>query len=470
VTKTADFRPVMHIHFIGIGGAGMGGIAEVLHNLGYQVSGSDQGQNAITSRLQSLGVKITIGHHVDNIAGAQVIVLSSAIHEDNLELIAAKNARIPLIPRARMLADLMRFKKGIAIAGTHGKTTTTSLVASALAEGGLDPTFVIGGLLKSTGTHAYLGASEYFVAEADESDASFLYLHPQVAIVTNIDIDHLTTYHNDFSNLRRTFLEFLDRLPFDGLAVVCIDDPIIHEIISDISRPTLTYGFHESADIQLFDFTQVGTQSYFKIRRKDNSTEVSITLNLPGRHNALNAAAAFAVASKMGVPDAAIQAAFAKFAGVGRRFQIYGEFNTGVGSVLLIDDYGHHPREITATVSAIRGAWPERRLVMAYQPHRYTRTKELFQDFVKVLSEQIDQLLLLDIYSAGESPIPEADGESLYAAIRKQSKSAPIFVKLIDELPSALRGVLEDGDVLLLQGAGSIGLMAAKLAAMQLKL
>ena len=316
----AGFRPVKHIHFIGIGGAGMGGIAEVLHNLGYKISGSDQNQNTMTQRLKSLGINVQLGHDAAHIADAQVIVTSSAIHQDNTEIMAAKTAHIPVIPRARMLADLMRcFKQSIAVAGTHGKTTTTSLVASVLAEGGLDPTFVIGGRLESAGTNARMGKSEYLVAEADESDASFLFLHPQAAIVTNIDVDHLTTYHGDFNYLRQTFLEFLHRLPFNGLAVVCMDDPIVYEIIPDISRPTLTYGFNEAADIQLVDFAQIGTQSYFKIRRKDHASELAITLNLPGKHNALNAAAAFAIATNLGVPDEAIQAAFAKFAGVGRR-------------------------------------------------------------------------------------------------------------------------------------------------------
>lgn len=465
----SHIQQVKRIHFIGIGGAGMGGIAEVLLNMGYEISGSDQSNNSMTQRLEKLGATVMHSHEAANIEGAQVVVVSSAITSSNPEMIAAKQAHIPIIPRARMLADLMRFKRGIAIAGTHGKTTTTSLVASILGQAGLDPTFVIGGLLKSAGTHAHLGASDYFVAEADESDASFLYLHPQITVVTNIDIDHLGTYQNDFNNLRNTFLEFLDRLPFNGLAVLCIDDPGVRAIMDEVARPCVTYGFSEDADIQIYDFYQQGTQSHFKIKR-NGGAPLEVQLNLPGRHNALNATAAYAVAANLRVNDQAVQMALAKFAGVGRRFQIYGEFETGQGKVLLIDDYGHHPREITATLQAIRGAWPERRLVVAYQPHRYSRTKELFKDFVQVLSQEADQLVLLDVYSAGEQPIVEADGQALFSAIQQLSQKNPVFVKLIDELPKTLNGILKDGDVLLLQGAGSIGSMAAKLAASELKL
>lgn len=469
IVNTPHFGQVKRIHFIGIGGAGMGGIAEVLFNQGYEITGSDTGQNAMTARLQGLGIKVFLGHQDKHVIGANVVVISSAVKNDNCEVLAAKKAHIPIIPRAQMLGDLMRYKRGIAIAGTHGKTTTTSLVASILAEGGFDPTFVIGGLLKSAGTHAHLGASDYFVAEADESDASFLYLHPQAAIVTNIDADHLIAYHNDFGQLKQTFIEFLHRLPFNGLAVVCIDDPIVREIIPEIARPTITYGFDPMADVQIIDFQQTGVQSRFKIQRKGDQPAIEFLLNLPGKHNALNAAAAYAIANTIHVSNEAVQSALAKFAGVGRRFQIYGEFDTDNGKVMLIDDYGHHPREIAATLEAIRKAWPSRRLVVAYQPHRYTRTHDLFNDFVKVLSEQTDMLVLLDIYSAGEIPIPNISGENLHQAIRQQNKCHCVFVKQIDELPDALRGVLKDGDILLTQGAGSIGSMAAKLAAQEMR-
>jgi UDP-N-acetylmuramate--alanine ligase len=461
---------VKHIHFIGIGGAGMGGIAEVLLRQGYTISGSDLNRNSVTERLKQLNATIIEGHDVQNITGADIVVVSTAVPSSNPELIAAQKARIPIIPRAQMLAELMRFKQGIAVAGTHGKTTTTSLVASVLAEGGFDPTFVIGGLLKSAGTHAYLGKSEFFVAEADESDASFLYLFPQIAIVTNIDEDHLSTYNNDFHKLRETFLEFLHRLPFNGLAVVCIDEPIVREILPAIARPTITYGFDSFADIQIIDFQQMGTQSHFKFRHKTDEADLDIILNLPGRHNAVNAAAAYAVSKKIGVAPSAIQKAFTKFAGVDRRFQIHGEFDTGQGKVMLIDDYGHHPREISVTLSAIRSAWPDRRLVVAYQPHRYSRTQALFNDFVKALTEQLDMLVLLDIYSAGEALIPEASGEVLFNAIQQHSKCKPVFVKQPDELPTILATILQDGDILLMQGAGSIGALANRLAAMEMRL
>lgn len=464
------FTQVKRIHFIGIGGAGMGGIAEVLMHQGYEITGSDQSDNAMVQRLRRFGIKIWQGHSAENIKGADVIVTSSAITDDNCEVLAAKEARLPVIPRARMLADLMRFKRGIAIAGTHGKTTTTSLVASIFAEAGLDPTFVIGGLLKSAGAHAHLGGSEYFIAEADESDASFLYLSPQAAIVTNIDADHMCTYQGDFATLKQTFIEFLHRLPFNGLAVVCYDEPVIREIMPEIARPTVTYGFSEQADIHISDFQQTGIRSQFKLQLRDEKKALEVTLNLPGRHNALNAAAAYAIALHAGIGDRAIKNALAKFAGVGRRFQIYGEFETGQGKVILVDDYGHHPREINVTLEAARKAWPDRRLVVAYQPHRYTRTRDLFQDFVTVLSDQVDKLVLLDIYSAGETPLADVNGDALFKAIQERSNKEPVFVRKIDELPTALAGVLKDGDVLLIQGAGSIGNMAAKLAAQKLAL
>lgn len=462
VSRLPAMGHIRHIHFIGIGGAGMGGIAEVLLTEGYTISGSDLSDNAVTQRLTKLGAQIVRGHHADHIRGADVVVRSTAVADDNPELQAAREARIPIVPRALMLAELMRFRYGIAIAGTHGKTTTTSLVASVLAEGELDPTFVIGGLLNSAGTNAKLGASRYLVAEADESDASFLYLQPMIAIVTNIDQDHMDTYQGDFNKLKQTFCEFLHHLPFYGLAVLCLDDPIVRSIIPDISRPMLTYGFAEDADIRATDFQQQGAKVFFTVLRPNDKPPLNITLNLAGRHNALNALAAIAVADTLEISDETIQKAFAHFSGVGRRFQIYGELPVGRGKALVIDDYGHHPREITVTLQAARAAWPDRRLVMAYQPHRYTRTRDLFEDFAQVLSE-VDALLLVEIYSAGESPIPGADSRSLCRNIRQRGKVDPIFVENAGALPKALKNVLRENDVLLLQGAGDIGGVAAKL-------
>lgn len=450
-----------HIHFIAIGGSGMSGIAEVLLNQGHEVSGSDLVDNVATKRLRQLGAKVYVDHKSEHINGADIVVVSSAIKTDNPELMTAKKNNIPVMCRAEMLAQLMRLQKGVAIAGTHGKTTTTSLVASILVQDGFDPTFVIGGLLKSAGTNAKLGKSEYFVAEADESDGSFLYLHPEVAVVTNIDADHLTAYDNDFSHLKQTFVEFLQQLPFNGLAVLCIDDPVVNEIHSQISRPQLTYGFSEKADYQLLNYSQHGVKCCFDIQGPD--LRISIELNLPGRHNALNATAAVVVAVHMGVKPDAIQAALQRFAGVGRRFQMYGEFNTKNGQVILIDDYGHHPREVSATLAAVRNAWPERRLVMVYQPHRYSRTKALFNDFVDVLQGS-DVLVLLDVYPAGEQVINGADGQALYKAICDQGQMQSIFVEKIDDLPKVLKSVLQDGDILLTLGAGNIGSMASKLA------
>lgn len=459
---------IRHLHFVGIGGAGMGGIAEVLLNEGYEISGSDLHDNVVTQRLKKQGATIIQGHHANNVQQADVVVVSTAVPEDNPELIAAKEARIPIVPRALMLAELMRFRYGIAVAGTHGKTTTTSLVASILAEGGLDPTFVIGGLLNSAGTNARLGQSRFLVAEADESDASFLYLQPMISIVTNIDADHMTTYHGDFSQLKQTFHDFLLHLPFYGLAVLCLDDPVIQEMIIDIPRPVITYGFTEQADIQAIDFKQQGTKNYFKVIRKGDKPVLTITLNLPGQHNVLNALAAIAVATEIGVADEAIVKALAAFGGVGRRFDIKGEFDAACGKVLLIDDYGHHPREIAVTLQAIRQAWPDRRLVMAYQPHRYTRTRDLFEDFAQILSE-VDTLLLLEIYSAGEAPIAGADGRALARNIRQRGKVDPIFIEHKEELSSVLKSILQDGDILLTQGAGDIGSISAGLAASQLR-
>lgn len=460
---------IRHIHFVGIGGAGMGGIAEVLLNEGFQISGSDLSDNVVTRRLQSLGVQIKNGHHANHVSGVDAVVCSSAIPDDNPEILAARQGRIPVVPRALMLAELMRFRYGIAIAGTHGKTTTTSLVASILAEGGFDPTFVIGGLLNSAGTNARLGAGRFFVAEADESDASFLYLKPIISTVTNIDADHMATYNGNFTTLKQTFLEFLHHLPFYGLAVLCADDEVVREILPQISRPVLTYGFAEDVDIRAINYTQQGVKNHFTVLRPRNAPPLEVTLNLAGTHNVLNALAAIAIATEIGVPDQAIITALANFAGVGRRFQIYGEFNVEQGRVLLVDDYGHHPREIKATLQAIRAAWPDRRLVMAYQPHRYTRTRDLFEDFAQVLSE-VDVLLLLDVYSAGEVPIAGADGRSLCRNIRQRGKVDPIFIEQTKDLPTALQNVIQDGDVILTQGAGDIGTIANKLATVWAKI
>lgn len=457
------WRRIRRIHFVGIGGAGMGGIAEVLTNLGYDVSGSDLRENAVTRRLSKLGANVQVGHEAGHVKGCDVVVVSSAVNEDNPEVIAARESRIPVVPRAEMLAELMRFRYGIAVAGTHGKTTTTSLTASLLAEEGLDPTFVIGGLLNSAGSHARLGEGRYLVAEADESDASFLYLAPMMAVVTNIDADHMATYHGDFENLRQAFLEFLHHLPFYGLAVMCIDDPVVRDLLSDLSKPVLTYGFDsEDADVRGIGLEQKGSHTHFRVVRKGHEGELAITLNMPGEHNALNALAAIAVASDLNVSDSAIQNALASFEGIGRRFQVYGELDTTAGSVLLVDDYGHHPREVAATVSAARKAWPDRRLVLAFQPHRYSRTRDLFEDFVKELSE-VDVLLLLEVYPAGEKPQGGDDGRALCRAIRTRGQLDPVFVEKLEELPSTLQGVLRNGDVLLTLGAGSIGATAAEL-------
>lgn len=457
------WRRIRRIHFVGIGGAGMGGIAEVLLNLGYDVSGSDLRENAVTRRLSRLGAEVRVGHESGHVTGCDVVVVSSAVNEENPEVIAARESRIPVVPRAEMLAELMRFRYGIAVAGTHGKTTTTSLTASLLAEEGLDPTFVIGGLLNSAGSHARLGEGRYLVAEADESDASFLYLAPMMAVVTNIDADHMSTYHGDFDNLRQAFLEFLHHLPFYGLAVMCLDDPVVRDLLPDVSKPVLTYGLEsEDADIRGIDLEQKGSHTHFRVVRKGHEGELAITLNMPGEHNALNALAAIAVATELEVSDAAIQNALASFEGIGRRFQVYGELETTAGSVLLVDDYGHHPREVAATIVAARKAWPERRLVLAFQPHRYSRTRDLFEDFVKELSE-VDVLLLLEVYPAGEQPQGGDDGRALCRAIRTRGQLDPVFVEDISELASTLQGVLRNGDVLLTLGAGSIGGAAAEL-------
>ncbi|SIR47122.1 UDP-N-acetylmuramate--L-alanine ligase [Aeromonas sp. RU39B] len=465
-TVIPQMRRVRRIHFIGIGGAGMGGIAEVLANEGYQVSGSDLSRNAVTERLAALGAEIHLGHRAENIHDASVVVVSTAIRQDNPELVAARELRIPVVRRAEMLAELMRFRHGIAIAGTHGKTTTTSLVASIYAEAERDPTFVIGGLLNSAGTNARLGSSRYLIAEADESDASFLHLQPMVSIVTNIEADHMDTYGGDFSKLRSTFIEFLHNLPFYGLAVVCVDDPVIRGMLDEIARPTVTYGLSADADVQVLDFVQTTNHSTFRVRRKEGG-ELAVKLNLPGIHNALNAAAAIAVATEDGIEDDAIVCALAKFEGVGRRFQQFGEFETGRGKAMLVDDYGHHPSEVKVTINAARAGWPEKRLVMVFQPHRYTRTRDLYEDFAEVLSK-VDVLVMLEVYSAGEDPIPGADGRALCRSIRSRGALEPIFVATPDDVPAVLAGIVTDGDLVLTQGAGNVGALSRRLAEMKL--
>jgi UDP-N-acetylmuramate--alanine ligase len=457
-------RRIRNIHFVGIGGAGMGGIAEVLINLGYQVRGSDLKANAVTQRLQGLGARVVIGHQPANVADVDVVVISSAVSPDNPEVQEARARRIPVVRRAEMLAELMRFRFGIAVAGTHGKTTTTSLVASVLSEAGLDPTFVIGGKLNSSGTHARLGTGSYLVAEADESDASFLHLQPLIAVVTNIDADHLGAYGGDFARLSATFIEFLQHLPFYGLAVLCSDDAEVRRLLPDVGRPLVTYGTAEDADFRAGDIRREGRVTHFQAWLPKRSKPLEVRLNLAGRHNVLNALAAIAVAHDLGVADEAILKALAGFEGVGRRFQMQDELTTPYGRVLLVDDYGHHPRELAATILAAREGWPDRRLVVAFQPHRYTRTRDLFDDFAEVLS-QVDVLLLTEIYAAGEAPIAGADGRALARAIRNRGRVDPVFVQKAQELPEALAGVLKDGDLLLTLGAGDIGLVAAELPA-----
>ncbi len=465
MSPQADINPmgrIRHIHMIGIGGAGMGGIAEVLLNLGYQVSGSDLRENAVTRRLAELGAAICIGHQTANVQDCDVVVISSAVTEENPEVQAARAERIPVVPRAEMLAELMRFRQGIAVAGTHGKTTTTSFVASLMAEGGLDPTFVIGGKLNSAGVHARLGAGRYLVAEADESDASFLYLQPMIAVVTNIDADHMATYGGDFDKLRHTFVEFLHHLPFYGLAVMCIDDPEVRGLLPEVSRPVLTYGFSEDADFRASDMRQDGICSHFKVSRPEQTDWLEVTLNMPGEHNVLNALAAITVAHEVGTDDAAICRALESFEGIGRRFQVNGEVATTKGNVLMVDDYGHHPREVAATIQAARAAWPERRLLIAFQPHRYSRTQELFEDFTEALSS-VDVLLVLEVYAAGEDPIAGADSRALCRAIRTRGRVEPVFVGPESDLAETLLDVIQEGDVVMTLGAGDIGAMAAAL-------
>jgi UDP-N-acetylmuramate--alanine ligase len=463
-----EMRRIRTIHFVGIGGAGMCGIAEVLLNQGYQITGSDLRSSATTQRLEGRGAQVFIGHHQNNVTKASVVVVSSAVKDDNPELVAAHELRIPVVPRAEMLGELMRYRHGIAIAGTHGKTTTTSLIASILAEGELDPTFVIGGLLNSAGTNARLGDSRYFVAEADESDASFLHLQPMISVVTNIEADHMATYGGDFNRLKDTFIQFLHNLPFYGLAVMCIDDPVIVELLPSVSRPVVTYGVSADADVRAENIMMEGTRSKFNVVRKDHPGVLPVSLNIPGHHNVLNALAAIAVATDEGISDQAIIRALSKFQGVGRRFELYEALPCAAGTITMVDDYGHHPTEVAATLNAARGAWPDRRLVMMYQPHRYSRTRDLYEDFVSVLSD-VDLLLLLDVYSAGEDPIAGADGRSLSRSIRQRGAVDPIFVDDVQRIPQILKDVLKPGDVLITQGAGNVGAIATKLASSQLK-
>jgi UDP-N-acetylmuramate--alanine ligase len=460
--RMPEMRRVKTIHFVGIGGAGMGGIAEVLLNEGYQITGSDIGENQVVKRLTSLGAKITLGHHQDNVNDASVIVVSTAISAENPELLAAHQQRIPVVRRAEMLAELMRFRHGIAIAGTHGKTTTTSLIASIFAQANLDPTFVIGGLLNSAGTNARLGSSRYLIAEADESDASFLHLQPMVAVITNIDEDHMETYQGDFEKLKDTYIEFLHNLPFYGLAVVCLDNPAVREILPRISRQVITYGFCQDADVRATQYQQSAGVSSFVVERTDHAP-LGISVNLPGEHNVLNALASVAVAIDEGVADNAIQQALLNFAGIGRRFEQLPTLRTGQGEMMFIDDYGHHPTEVKATIAAMRNGWPEKRLVMVFQPHRYSRTRDLYEDFVEVLSE-VDCLFLLDVYGAGETPIANADSKSLARSIRQRGQIEPIYVSDSDKLVELLAAQLRDNDMVITQGAGNIGTIAGKLA------
>jgi len=460
--RTPEMRRVKRIHFVGIGGAGMGGIAEVLLNEGYEITGSDIGENQVVKRLTNLGAKIVIGHHKDNIKDASVIVVSTAIDATNPEIAHALELRIPVVRRAEMLAELMRFRHGIAIAGTHGKTTTTSLIASVFGEAQLDPTFVIGGLLNSAGTNAKLGSSRYLIAEADESDASFLHLQPMVAVVTNIDEDHMETYQGDFEKLKDTYIEFLHNLPFYGLAVVCIDNLVVRELLPRIGRQVITYGFSEDADVQATDFKQTNGKSFFTVKRAGKAL-MNLSVNLPGEHNVLNALASIAVATDENVADEAIKSSLEKFAGIGRRFEQLAELKTDKGEMVLVDDYGHHPTEVQVTIKAMRNGWPEKRLVMVFQPHRYSRTRDLYEDFVEVLSE-VDCLYLLDVYAAGEAPIAGADSKSLARSIRQRGQVEPIYVSDVTQLDELLKSQLQDGDMVITQGAGNIGAVAKNLA------
>ncbi len=457
-------RRIRKVHFVGIGGAGMSGIADVMNTLGYQVSGSDMASNAVTEQLKKSGVAVYQSHSVENVRDVDVVVTSTAISSDNIEVLAAKAQRIPVVPRAEMLAELMRFSHGIAVAGTHGKTTTTSLVTCVLQEAGLDPTYVIGGKLNSSSAHARLGKSKYLVAEADESDASFLYLQPMMSVVTNIDADHLPTYGGDFARLKQTFVEFLHHLPFYGLAVVCVDDDEVRSLLPEIARPIIRYGIDYDADVCASNIRYQGEKTSFDVMLPDAEKSIEVTLNMPGRHNVLNALAAICVANELGVSTEDMQAALAKFEGIGRRMHMYGEAKIAQGTVTLVDDYAHHPTEVAATLSATKNAWPDKRLVAIFQPHRYTRTRDLFEDFSLVLAD-CDVLMMTEVYAAGEEPIAGADGRALCAAIRTRGKVNPIFVEDVEKLGDDLRSVLQDGDLVLTMGAGSIGRVASQLKA-----
>ncbi len=458
-----EMRRIRRIHFVGIGGSGMSGIAEVLCNLGYAISGSDSSDSAAVAHLREVGCQINIGHRAAQIDGADVVVQSSAIGDDNLEISAARSAKIPVVRRAEMLAELMRYRYSIAVAGTHGKTTTTSLITAIFAAGGCDPTFIIGGRVNSAGRGAQLGGSRYLVAEADESDASFLHLQPMVAVVTNIEPDHMETYGFDEQRLHRTFVEFLHNLPFYGLAVICGDDPVLAALQEQIGRPLLSYGFSDGVDYQISDLVLTANTSRFTVTRPAPLAPLAVELQLPGRHNALNATAAIAVASDEQIADSAILAGLAGFAGVGRRFEIHGDYPLAAGAAMLVDDYGHHPTELRATIAAARAGWPQRRLAMVFQPHRFSRTRDLYDDFVAVL-EQVDLLILLEVYSAGEEPLPGIGSRQLAASIRQRGRIDPIVADGIDAVPALLDSLLRDGDMVITQGAGSVSKLVAELA------
>ena len=466
--RVPEMRRIRRIHFVGIGGSGMSGIAEVLLNQGYEISGSDISASPSVRRLTEAGAEVFLGHSESNIEGADVVVKSSAVTIENPEIASARERGIPVVRRAEMLAELMRYRHGIAIAGTHGKTTTTSLITAILAEDGRDPTFVVGGRVNSVGTNAKLGGSRYLVAEADESDASFLHLQPMVSVVTNIEADHMETYGFDFEVMKKTYIEFLHNLPFYGLAVLCVDDEVIRELLVDVARPLLTYGFSEDAAYRLRDLEMDKRQCHFVIDRPDNKVSLDIKLNIPGRHNALNAAAAIAVATDEGISDKAIIAGLENFSGVGRRFEMIGEYQVNQGSAMLVDDYGHHPTEVKATIAAVRDGWPDKRLVMVFQPHRYSRTRDLYEDFVQVLS-QVDVLLVLDVYSAGEEPIAGAGSKNLCGSIRQRGGIDPIYVEQIEDVPNLLADLVCGGDLVLTQGAGSVSKLVAMLAASKLQ-
>ena len=466
--RVPEMRRIRRIHFVGIGGSGMSGIAEVLLNQGYEISGSDISASPSVRRLTEAGAEVFLGHSESNIEGADVVVKSSAVTIENPEIASARERGIPVVRRAEMLAELMRYRHGIAIAGTHGKTTTTSLITAILAEDGRDPTFVVGGRVNSVGTNAKLGGSRYLVAEADESDASFLHLQPMVSVVTNIEADHMETYGFDFEVMKKTYIEFLHNLPFYGLAVLCLDDEVIRELLVDVARPLLTYGFSEDAAYRLRDLEMDKRQCHFVIDRPDNKASLDIKLNIPGRHNALNAAAAIAVATDEGISDKAISAGLENFSGVGRRFEMVGEYQVNQGSAMLVDDYGHHPTEVKATIAAVRDGWPDKRLVMVFQPHRYSRTRDLYEDFVQVLS-QVDVLLVLDVYSAGEEPIAGAGSKNLCGSIRQRGGIDPIYVEQIEDVPNLLADLVCGGDLVLTQGAGSVSKLVAMLAESKLQ-